>query len=144
MHSCGHSEFQIGYRQEHKIGEEDANDSKLKLKELLLKAEVWNEHLKLTRREYYFLNFYTMREILKMNKIITNWKNEENDKRENEVEEEEEPVTEPVVEEVVAAVDFTSPQVLTVCEMGFPPEHASLALARCDNNVDQAVVSRHT
>jgi hypothetical protein len=215
LHSCGHSEFQSGYRQEHKVGgDNELESSKQKLKELQLKSASWEKHLKRTRRQYYYLNFYTMREILKMHDIITS-SNEEgrnNDdsnlkkkkkKKKKQVENESEEIfdekknkedgegihDDSMVDddddddddanaggegddagegdddeegdededmlEAMAAIDaanaadnaitggvdiLTSPEVLMICDMGFPPDHAALALSRCDNNVDQAVV----
>eukprot|EP00615_Pteridomonas_danica_P011600 CAMPEP_0114352902 /NCGR_PEP_ID=MMETSP0101-20121206/18278_1 /TAXON_ID=38822 ORGANISM="Pteridomonas danica, Strain PT" /NCGR_SAMPLE_ID=MMETSP0101 /ASSEMBLY_ACC=CAM_ASM_000211 /LENGTH=165 /DNA_ID=CAMNT_0001493503 /DNA_START=315 /DNA_END=810 /DNA_ORIENTATION=- len=34
---------------------------------------------------------------------------------------------------------MTSPEALMICDMGFPLDHAALALSRCGHNVDQAV-----
>jgi hypothetical protein len=138
------------------------------LKALMAEADEWSQRVKASRDEYFFLNYYTMRDILHLKQLV-------------------ELPTEPLMmpperplessapqtaDPIAAAIDGTLPgdgqgdqgerrdgggggaaaedpgepppstlnvELETVCAMGFPADHAAAALRRCGGNVEAAV-----
>ena len=100
------------------------------LKVLELEADVWKKQVKASRNQHYFLNYFTMRDILRIRKLV------------------EAPLDVPMKiptteasasSSLAGTKDSLAYNISVVSATGFHEDHAAAALRRCDNNLEAAV-----
>jgi hypothetical protein len=69
LYSSGHVDFQEGYVERHKFLIDGLQILQERFHLLRQSAEDWSQTVKQARDKYYFLNFFRMCELLKMNEV---------------------------------------------------------------------------
>jgi len=66
----GHADFQAAYVHERPLAMDGLGAASLELKDLQATAYRWQRRVKESRDRFFFLNYYTMREVLKIREIV--------------------------------------------------------------------------
>ena len=139
LYGAGHSAYQVSYEHRRKINLGGLGEMQDELKMLQVKSGEWTAKVEAARSKFFFLNYLSMRDVLRVRELVTTSPSEEGaaaEVPEGAVEVPEEPAAGAAEAAPPAEVD---PNIEMVVSMGFPADHAFSALRRCGQNVEQAI-----
>lgn len=154
LFAAGHASYQVSYRHTQKVSLDGLAGAQEHLKTLQVEAEEWGRKVRGSRDRFYFLNFYSIAEVLHIRDLVLHDADNSSDGsgsgdtptdeacgKEGALAEAETGAVEAAAAEAAAgeAAAAMSTELDMVTGMGFPQDHAEVALRRCDNNVDQAI-----
>lgn len=134
LHIAGHVQYQNEFTERIIFTLDGLPGLQLAHEELRVKADAWSKEVKRNRADFYYLNFFTMREILRMRLLAM---------KQEEVMLPAEKVVEIAAESgstgALATTELISEEVLLMEGMGFNREWAIVGLHKSGNIVDQAI-----
>lgn len=134
LYQSGHIRYQDEYAARYPFDLDGLAVLQQDLQQLQTEAVQWKQTVKEARDKHYFLNFFTMREILQLRELVLQTAQAANSDAEASSETAQPSTAAAAVEEAPM-----TPEVEFMVASGFSKEWSVVALSRCGNNVDQAI-----
>ena len=161
---AGHADYQGAYLHERALSMDGLGAAVAELKDLQGTAAKWQRRVKDSRDRFFFLNYYTMREVLKIRDVVLSSEKpgaalvaegaalaEGEKATATDAAAASAAVAAAVASAAAAEADAAAaaaaavvaeaenPSVEMIVSMGFPADHAAAALRRCGENVEEAI-----